>query len=236
MIFSAWKNLFLVCALVTAVACSSMPQQDPDFASVQPSKPPPVQRTPGAIYQQGYALSLFEDPRARQVGDLLTIKLVEKTDASKEAETTIDRANETTVANPTLLGSAPQFGVPGAFPLVNTATNSLETNLSSNSEFDGAGRSVQSNSLTGDITVTVSKVLSNGNLVVQGEKLLTLNQGHEHIRFSGIVRPTDISSDNTVLSNQVGNARIIYAGQGVVADSNVMGWLSRFFLSIFFPF
>lgn len=231
-----WKLLFVLYAIITLAACSSTPRQDPDFASVQPSEPPPAQRTPGAIYQDGYALSLFEDPRARQVGDLLTIKLVEKTDASKEAETTIDKTNETAIANPTVLGSPVQFGVPGSFPLANTATNSLETNLSSNSEFDGAGRSIQSNSLTGDITVTVSEVLSNGNLVVQGEKLLTLNQGHEHIRFSGIVRPTDISSDNTVLSNRVGNARIIYAGQGVVADSNVMGWLSRFFLSVLFPF
>ena len=84
--------------------------------------------------------------------------------------------------------------------------------------------------------MTVSEVLPNGNLRVQGEKLMTLNRGHEHIRFSGIVRPYDIDPDNVVLSTKVADATIVYSGQGELADANAMGWLSRFFLSVLFPF
>lgn len=190
----------------------------------------------GAIYQPGDEFFLFEDVVARRPGDTLTIRLVEKTDASKKAETMVDKSNETSIGNPTLLGSPVQFGVPNWFPLANTTNNSLEASLSSSTDFEGTGKSTQSNSLSGEITVTVAEVLANGNLVVRGEKLLTLNQGHEHLRFSGIVRPADIAADNSVLSTKVADAQIVYAGQGAVADANAMGWLSRFFVSIFFPF
>jgi flagellar L-ring protein FlgH len=84
--------------------------------------------------------------------------------------------------------------------------------------------------------VTVADVLPNGNLVVRGEKWLTLNQGDEYIQISGIVRPIDIRTDNTVLSGLVADARITYSGKGMVADSNKMGWLSRFFASAIWPF
>lgn len=216
--------------------CSSVPSRDPEFASVRPTALAEAAPTSGAVYQRGHELFLFEDLRARRPGDTLTIRLVEKTDASKKAETMIDKSNETGIENPTLLGSPVQFGVPTWFPLANTSTNSLETSLASSTDFEGTGKSTQSNSLSGEITVTVAEVLANGNLVVRGEKLLTLNQGHEHIRFSGIVRPEDIASDNSVLSTRVADARIVYAGEGAVADANGLGWLSRFFISIFFPF
>ncbi|MFZ0256993.1 MAG: flagellar basal body L-ring protein FlgH [Gammaproteobacteria bacterium] len=216
--------------------CASVPTHDPEFASVRPVAVPETPPTQGAVYQAGNELFLFEDLRARRPGDMLTIVLVEKTDASKKAETMIDKTNETSIANPTLLGSPMQFGVPNFFPLANTMNNSLETGLSSSTDFEGTGKTTQSNSLSGEITVTVAEVLANGNLVVRGEKLLTLNQGHEHIRVSGIVRPADIGSDNSVLSTKVADAKIVYAGEGAVADANALGWLSRFFISIFFPF
>lgn len=218
------------------VGCTSVPSRDPEFASVRPTTVPETIPTSGAVYQPGYELFLFEDLRARRPGDMLTIRLVEKTDASKQAETMIDKSNETSIANPTLLGAPVQFSVPNFMPLASRTNNSLETSLSSSTDFEGTGKSTQSNSLSGEITVTVAEVLANGNLVVRGEKLLTLNQGHEHLRFSGIVRPADIASDNSVLSTKVADAKIVYAGEGVVAAANGLGWLSRFFVSIFFPF
>jgi len=112
----------------------------------------------------------------------------------------------------------------------------LSNSIASDREFNGTGDASQSNSLNGRVTVTVSDVLPNGYLVVQGEKRLSLNQGSEHIRFSGIVRPADIKSDNTVKSTSVANAQIIYGGSGSLADSSKPGWLTRIFNSPLWPF
>jgi len=216
--------------------CNSTPTRDPEFAAVRPQVSPPPRPTAGAIYQAGYGLSLFEDHRARRVGDILSIRLNESTSASKSAGTSVDQSNTTAITNPTILGTSPAFNLPGSLPLVSTRGLNLQTALASSNEFDGDSASNQSNQLTGNIAVTVAEVLPNGNLVVQGEKILTLNQGHEHIRISGVVRTEDVDPDNTIDSTKVANARIIYAGEGPVADSNTMGWLSRFFISALFPF
>ena len=230
------SSLAIALAALLLVACQSAPVRDPDFAAVRPATLSTRYATPGAIDQAGYNLVLFQDMRARRVGDVLTIVLNEATDASKSAETTTSKTASNSVTNPTVLGSTVQFDVPRAFPLASTTNNNLGTSLSSDHDFSGSGESTQSNSLTGQITVSVAEVLPNGNLVVQGEKLLTLNQGNEHIRISGIVRPADIGADNTVPSARVADARIVYAGEGAVSDSNVVGWLSRFFMSMVFPF
>ena len=236
----AARAVVLLTALALA-ACNSTPTRDPAYAATRPAVPAPPAPAGGAIFQPGYEMVLFEDLRARRVGDILTIKLMEQTNASKTAETNIERTNDTSVTNPTVLGSTVRFDAPGLpfgkeLPLASTSGNTLETRLQSDHEFDGKGESTQSNSLTGEISVTIAEVLPNGYLVVQGEKLLTLNRGHEHVRISGIVRPFDIGSDNTVLSTKVADAQIVYAGEGEVADSNIMGWLGRFFISALFPF
>ena len=235
-----WRNLLKVTGLLvlaTLAGCQTTPSRDPEFAAVRPrpvAAPPP---TGGAIFQSGFSLALFEDLTARRVGDVLTITLAEQTAASKSADTEFDKATTTSITNPTVLGSTVAFGVPGALPIANTTDNTLEANLSSSNDFQGGGKSTQSNSLTGDITVTVAEVLPNGDLFVQGEKILTLTDGHEHIRISGTIRRVDIAPDNTVPSTRVANARIIYAGEGGgVADANIAGWLARFFVSAFFPF
>ena len=225
----------VVCAL-GVIGCANKPVQDPAFAAVSPLPPPLQAPEDGAIYLAEHELTLFDDVRARRVGDLLTVRLVERTDASKSAETTTNKESTTDIENPTLFGSSPEFNLPGWFPLESTRDNTLEFNLESDKEFEGGGESSQSNSLTGDISVTVVRVFPNGNLFIQGEKLLTLNQGNEHVRFSGIVRQSDITAANTVLSTQVADARIVYAGNGALADANSMGWLSRFFQSPYFPF
>lgn len=198
---------------------------------------PPVVRTPppttGSIYQSGYEIRLFEDIKARRVGDVLTVMLQERTQASKSATTETSKETDVTLANPTILGRSPSFDVP---IIGSDSGHSLATGVDSTHEFTGEGDSSQSNSLTGNITVTISEVLPNGNLVVRGEKWLTLNQGEEFIQISGIVRPQDISPQNTVVSTQVADARITYSGEGVIADSQQVGWLGRFFMSVVWPF
>jgi flagellar L-ring protein FlgH len=102
--------------------------------------------------------------------------------------------------------------------------------------FDGEGSSTQGNTLAGSLTVTVMEVQRNGNLVVQGDKTLKLNQGDEFVHVSGVVRIADIQVDNTVTSDRVSDAHISYSGKGVINSANTMGWLARFFNSVFAPY
>lgn len=186
------------------------------------SSVPRTQMT-GSLYRAGYGMRLFEDPIASQVGDILTIVLTEKTDAKKKAATGMGKDSKN-VASAGIVTDG-----------LSSKPWSAELDLSANRDFDGSGKSEQSNSLKGSISVVVSEVLPNGNLVVGGEKWITLNQGNEYIRISGIVRPQDIQPGNTVSSLQVADARITYGGTGAVADSNRPGWLARFFLGPIFP-
>ena len=187
---------------------------------------PAPRSTPGAIYNTGSGFALFEDPKARVEGDLLTVLLIEKTQAKKEASTSTSKDSSTDIGNPTLFGRPlTRDGVPiGAF------------GLEGSRGFDGKGDTSQSNQLSGSVTVTVVERLPNGNLVVAGEKNLELSQGSERIRLSGLVRQVDVRPDNTILSDRVADARIEYVGRGALADANAQGWLSRFFNSPWFPF
>ncbi len=228
--------LLVILTTTLVVGCNTPPKRDPDYAAVRPISPPPAPEGTGSIYQTGYSTFWFENIRARRVGDMLTIKLVEQTDATKKAATAVDKTNSTSITNPTILGSTPQFDVPGKLPLASTTNNNLGFNLESSHAFDGEGDSSQSNKLTGDITVTVIEVLPNGYLMVRGEKRIGINQGNEYVKLSGIVRPTDIDSTNTVASTRLADPTIIYVGDGPVADSNIMGWLAKFFISAIMPF
>lgn len=212
----------LIPLLALAMAgCASAPVAPP-APVILPAEAP----ADGSIYRSGAGLVLFEDVKARHVGDVLTILLTESTDAQKKASTNVKKDSSTTIANPTLFGRPLSVGgAPvGAF------------GLNSENAFSGGGGSTQSNKLQGSVSVQVVQVLANGNLVVRGDKNLTLNQGSETVSIEGIVRPADILPGNTVTSDRVAQARIIYGGKGAVADSNGMGWLSRFFISRLWPF
>jgi len=233
--FFAVMNILLLS--VVSVGCSTSPAKmaSEGFETIRPhyiSPPPPQQ---GAIFQAGYGLALYEDIRAHRVGDILTVVLSENTNASKQASTSTAKDTNVDVANPVLFGRQLGFDLPRPFSS-NLKGSSLATTVDNSASFDGEGDSAQSNSLTGSVTVTVAEVLPNGNLIVQGQKHMTINQGDEFVRFSGIVRPSDINPDNTVLSTKVANARIAYVGEGMVADANSQGWLGRFFNSKWWPF
>jgi len=215
----------LVCGLLSA--CGLLPamqhKPDPVVARVLPA---PTPRTDGAIYQAGQQMELFADLKARRVGDVLTIRLTESTAASKSAVTKTAKTTAVNNTGPTILGKTiTAAGVP-----------IFTTTLAGADSFDGEGSSTQGNSLAGSLTVTVVDVQSNGNLVVQGDKTLKLNQGDEFVHVSGVVRRADIATDNTVTSDKVADAHISYSGKGVIDSSNRMGWLARFFNSAFAPY
>ncbi len=223
-------KLFLIAfSLLILQACSTtriQVQPDPMYAPVdlKESRFQPVNN--GSIFQQGRAVRLFEDSKAFRVGDLLSISLAESTNATKSAATNTAKDDDTTIGAGTLLGITPTF----------KGNSFLNNSLSSERAFKGSGDTAQSNSLQGEITVMVTDILPNGNLVVRGEKIIGLNQGSEFIRISGIVRAQDVSSNNEVQSGKLANARIFYGGGGVIAEANTKGWLSRFFNSPVFPF
>ncbi|MEJ2630755.1 MAG: flagellar basal body L-ring protein FlgH [Acidihalobacter sp.] len=211
-------------ALLALGGCSTllngpMPGNDQNYAAVLPLPPKPADQNNGSVYQPNTAVPLFSDQRAHRVGDLITVVLDESTNATKSADTSTSRDSSVSVGASTLLGGP--IGVAGTDP--------LQTGLSSTNGFTGKGQSSQSNTMTGTITVTVARVLSNGDLVVQGQKWLQINQGREYVRLRGIVRPADISPQNTVDSTKIADAHIGYSGQGMVNNSNRPGWLVRFF-------
>jgi flagellar L-ring protein precursor FlgH len=224
-------NALLIVALSAALAglsgCGLLPHRQPKPDPVVPRVlPPPVPRTEGAIYQTGQQMELFADLKAHRVGDVLTIRLTETTSASKSAVTKTTKTTSVNNTGPTLFGKTyTTNGVP-----IGTVT------LAGADAFDGEGQSTQANSLAGSLTVTVMEVQSNGNLVIQGDKTLKLNQGDEFVHVSGIVRSADIATDNSVTSDRVADAHISYSGKGVINSSNRMGWLARFFNSAFSPY
>jgi len=198
----------------------------PALAPMQPLVAPMAEPSAGAIYAAGPGLNLYGDRRARDVGDLLTITLVESTTASTTANTSISKDSSIGIGSPTLFGAPVTLG----------GKDILSASASGERDFAGKGNSAQSNKLQGSVTVTVIQRLPNGNLVVQGQKNLRLNQGDELVQIQGIVRAADIAPDNTIASSKVADARIAYGGRGAVAQSNAMGWLGRFFNSRLSPY
>ncbi|MDO9267720.1 MAG: flagellar basal body L-ring protein FlgH [Methylobacter sp.] len=225
-----FNNCALPCVLAVMLslleACTPIPSKDPAFGPVAPADlRPPVQNS-GSIYQSGYDMRLFEDHTAKRVGDILTITLLERTQAKKAGDLNTKKDTSMSVSAPTL------FGVAAATVL----GKDVETEIASTKEFTGEGQANQSNSLSGNISVTVVELLPNGNLSVRGEKRVTLNQGDEFIRLSGIVRPVDINSSNIITSDKVADVTIMYIGDGAMADASKMGWVARFINSAWFPF
>ena len=234
-------SLAQLTAAVLLSGCMQAPPKpnDPYYAPVVPRVPMPAEQNMGAIYQPSFESNYFTDRKAFRVGDIITINLNERMQASKNASSTIQKDSDLDIGVPNILGMAvsPKNPLSGISALGMTNKNlSLEASANAKRSTKGSGQAGQSNSLAGSITVTVADVLPNGVLVVRGEKWLTLNTGDELIRISGLVRPDDISTDNTVSSTRIADARITYSGTGTFANASQPGWLSRFFMSPVWPF
>jgi len=184
-----------------------------------------------SLYSSATEVMLFEDVKASRVGDIVNVLLAERTDASKSNDSSVTKSNESTIGNPILGGQArDKLGSFRGYDF------NMGFGFESDQAFSGSGASNQSNQLSGSIAVTIIEELPRGNLIVQGEKWISLNQGSEYIRIRGIVRKSDISSTNTVLSTQIADARIGYGGTGAPSDASRMGWVTRFFNSALQPF
>ena len=219
-----------VVLLAGCVAPTPKPN-DPYYAPVLPRTPLPAAANNGSIYQAGFDQNLYSDRKAFRVGDIITITLNERTQASKNANSQIDKDSNANIGLTSLFGSSLTTNNP-----LGSNDLSLSAGYSGERGTKGDAKSAQSNTLTGSITVTVADVLPNGIIAVRGEKWMTLNTGNELVRIAGLVRADDISTDNTVPSTRVADARITYSGTGAFADASQPGWFDRFFLSPLFPF
>jgi len=210
--------------LVLLAGCASnepvAQPDDPHYAPVQPSRMEPPPATRGSLFQASHSRPLYGDRKAYRVGDVITVELEERTQSSNSSSTDMTRNTDIDIASPTIGGRSPL---------------DMSVGMNSGRNFTGDASADQSNSLQGAITATVHEVYPNGNLLVRGEKWLTLNQGSEYVRVSGIVRPEDIRPDNTISSMQMADSRLTYSGTGDLANNNRQGWLTRFFNSGWWP-
>jgi len=219
MIMRRLAQLTTLMSAVLLAACVTPPMTNVQQPMSTRAQPRPVSEPiAGSLFSTNAAQrGMFEDRRARLVGDTLTINLVEKTAATKNANSSASRDSEISASIPTM-SKVPLKYLQG-----------LDLAASTGNTFSGKGASSANNNFTGTITVTVIDVYPNGNLLVSGEKRVAINQGDEFIRFSGVVNPMHVTSANAVNSTQVADARIEYKGSGYIDDAQQMGWLTRFF-------
>jgi flagellar L-ring protein precursor FlgH len=211
----------VMCAgLLAGCVTTSPPTVVHQPMTARPEPRSDIYATQGAIFNVGGSRPLFEDRRARYVGDIITINIVESTTASKNSETSASRDSSVDMSLPLITG----------LPFKTFQGTGL--NAGNSTSFGGSGSNTSANAFRSTITCTVIEVLPNGNLLVSGEKQIGLKEGEEFVRFSGVVNPSTISTANTVQSTAVADARLEFKANGFVDTAQVMGWLGRFFLSV----
>jgi flagellar L-ring protein precursor FlgH len=207
--------------------CETMPKPvKVDFAEARPA-PLPMVAAPrpasGSLFQAVSYRPAFEDPRARAIGDTITIQIVENVTASQVSKSTSNRTTSMDAG----ISAAPLIS---AMDIANLKVGAASTN-----DFSGKGGTESANTFAGTITATVVEVLANGHMVVTGEKQVGVNQNVDVLRFSGTVDPKTVQPGNVVSSNKVANARMESRGRGAQAEAQTVGLLTRFFFS-FLPF
>lgn len=210
----------LLVVLLGLAGCGTTPSsivQQPTTA--RPQAQPVQTAANGAIYQSAAYNPLFEDRRARHVGDVLTIVINEKTQAGKKAASNGSKTGAVD-SSISAIANLPLKTFQGAGVKADSST-----------AYDDKSAVDSSNLFTGNITVTVTEVLPNGNMVVAGEKQIALDKSTEYVRLSGVVQPDTIQAGNTVSSAKVADARIEYRSSAKFDSAEVMSWMARFFLS-----
>lgn len=195
-----------------------------DVGDTRPTPPEPAPAAPtlasGSIFAAAAYRPLFEDHRARLVGDTLTVKIVEKVTATAKSTSSVERSGAMSGGITALPGLSPN------------ALRRASADASTSASSEGTGSTENSNDFSGTITVVVKQVLPNGHLLVAGEKQIGVNQNIDVLRFSGQVDPRAIQSGNSVPSAALANVRLEQRGRGAAAEAQAMGWLQRFFINV----
>ena len=220
------RAALVLCCVMLLAACAA-PRHDVVNDGPTSARPEPVPsqagNPSGGIFQSAGYRPLFEDRKPRYVGDILTIEINEKLNASQKANSSTERKSDFDI------------GTPGIYGVLGKDFKPITAVGSTSNTFDGKGETASSNVFTGTITVTVIEVLANGNLLVAGEKQIGIRRNSEVLKFKGVVNPHTIRPGNLVDSTQVADARLDYRGGGNIEEAQIQGWLARFFNS-FSPF
>ncbi|MCD2512720.1 flagellar basal body L-ring protein FlgH [Comamonas endophytica] len=219
----------LATLLLTGCAATLNPPPPVDILPTAPLQTPtPIAALPatptGGLFQAARYRPMFEDQRARLVGDMVTVMIVERVTASQRSTSSLERENELNAG----LTNLPIFKAANAANIIGRS----KIGAGSDNSFSGKGETANSNTFTGSITTTVAEVLPNGHLVVTGEKQIGVNHNVDVLRFSGTVDPRNLQPGSVVSSTQVANVRIESRGRGQQAEAQSIGWLSRFFLNV----
>jgi len=221
-------SIGMIALLVFQAGCSTTPETHiKQPLTTRPNPPAMAMDNNGAIFQSGASqakpgMGLFEDRRAKRIGDILTVNLVEKTEAKRKSESTDERkANGSIeIPSPTVLGHSTR------------ALGATSWNPAASNKIELKDNETNTNSVSGSITVTVVDVLANGNLVVAGEKQVRINQDTEFIRLAGVVNPSQIAANNSINSTQLADVQVESTNSQKIDKSQMVGMLARFFLTI----
>tara|TARA_B100001057_G_scaffold493243_1_gene587289 strand:- start:1381 stop:2046 length:666 start_codon:yes stop_codon:yes gene_type:complete len=214
------KCIFLLISVFSFCSCSSHVENlaSDEFQPIIPIVKEIKPKIPnGSIYSNSSGGLFATDRRASKVGDILTVSLTEDFAASKSQSASASKSDSFSVDLPAI---------------IDTQAKDAQLTAGGATTFSGTGAAAQTNSLRGQISVTVTKVFQNGNMEILGQKKMLLNNGDEYIRLSGIIRPEDISANNVIVSNRIANAQIAYIGAGDTADTGKKGWLSKALSSV----
>ena len=207
------SGVILLSSFITGCQTQIEERASLDFEPSMPNlSTKPQKNAYGSIYSNSQSGLFATDRRASKIGDILTVSLSENFSASKSQSAKSAKKGAMTFDLPNIMTAGADDGL---------------FDSTSDQSFDGSGSAGQNNSLKGELSVTVTKVFSNGNMEILGQKKLTLNNGDEYIRLVGIIRPEDITNQNVVQSSRIANAKISYTGAGDVADTSRKGWFSK---------
>ncbi len=221
------KTLGLILGAAMLAGCAGTPKPAlVDFAAPALAQQPaqPASRLPsGSLFQPTTYRASFEDRRARQVGDIVTIRIVENVTASQKSSSTAARSSNIEGS----ITAIPGLKFPGT-----VAENRLRIGAGSEVDFSGQGGTEAANTFAGTITATVAELLPNGHLLVVGEKQIGLNHNVDVLRFTGTIDPLAILPGNLVNSSAVANVRVESKGRGPQQEAQTVGWLTRFFMNV----
>ncbi len=227
---------FLTYFLLSCFGCSLWKKEikpltiDEDIICEVPDES--VEKYEGSLWQEnGHLCELFMNPKARRIGDIITISIVESSSASNAADTNTSRTSSISASLTNLLGLENSVQIPRS----NGFTPFGSVTGSTSNSFKGAGTTNRSGELAASITARVTKVFPNGNLKIFGKREITINNEQQYIALAGIIRSRDISPNNVILSTYISDAKIIYTGTGIIDDRQNPGWATRIFDAVW-PF
>ncbi|MDL2226834.1 flagellar basal body L-ring protein FlgH [Deltaproteobacteria bacterium OttesenSCG-928-M10] len=235
----------ILLAVILVSGCAQRIQEPAPLANQDAAmREPPVEtyepraiRSEGSIFSEDARMDLFADMKARRVGDIVTINIVENSKANKSANTSLGRSNSVNAKTDALLGWEDPRNIPAIGDVFDSMKINSGVGIDANykSSFSGSGSTNRNENMTAKMSARVTQVLPNGNLVIRGSQEIMVNNEKQYITIQGVVRPADIGADNTVLSTYMADARIDYTGEGDLTRKQREGWLSRFFDTVW-PF